>query len=78
MTQRYQRTTVRLLLALGGRSPMRASKAGPPAGGPHLQPDQRPGERGVGNPLSFEQLAAIHGGIGGIREKVHLPLYDAC
>ena len=61
-----------------GRSPMRASEAGAPAGGPHLQPDQRRvSAASAHTPLSFEQLAAIHGGIGGIREKVHLPLYDA-
>ena len=77
MIQRHQSTTVRLLLALGGRSPGRAAEAGSPAGDSHIQPEPRLGARGVRDPLSLEQLAEIHGGIRGIKEKVHLPIYDA-
>jgi len=77
MTQRHTSTTVRLLMALRGRSPERAAEAGQPLGDKRRQPDQRPSERGVGYQLSREQLEEMHGGIAGIKEKVHWPLYDA-
>ena len=77
MRQRHTRTTVRLMLALRGWAPVRPAETGQPSGGTRIQPDQRQYKQGVGSPLSVEQLAEIHGGIGGIREKVHLPLYDA-
>jgi hypothetical protein len=77
MTQRHTSTTVRLLMALMGRSPVRAAEAGTTSGGGRIQPDQRQHERCVGYHLSLEQLAEIHGGIAGIKEKVHLPLYDS-
>ena len=77
MPQRHPRTTGRLRLALTGQSLVRATEIGQPSGGTRLPPDQRQDARGVGSPLSLEHLAAIHGGIGGIKEKLHLPLYDA-
>lgn len=77
MPQRHTRTTICLLLALRGRLPVRAAEVGQASGGTCIQPDQRLYERGVAYPLSLDQLAEIHGGVGGIKEKVHIPLYDA-
>ena len=77
MTQRHQSKAVRLMLALMSRAPARAAEAGHPAEGECIQPDQRQCERCVEYPLSLAQLEEVHGGIAGIKEKVHLPLYDA-
>ena len=76
MTQRHQSTTVCLLLALGGRSPGRAAEAGSPAG-VHTSSQTAAGRARRRGSALLEQLAKIHGGIRGIKEKVHLPIYDA-
>jgi hypothetical protein len=74
MQQRHKSTTVRLMMALMGRLPVRAAEAGKPSGGERIQPDQRQCEPCFGYQLSLEQMQEIY---GGIKEKVHLPLYDA-
>jgi hypothetical protein len=77
MTQRHQSITVLLLRPPRGWSLRRVAEAGHPFGAKRRQPGQGPSERGVGSQLSCEQLEEIHGGRGGIKEKVHWPLYDA-
>jgi hypothetical protein len=73
MQQRHKSISVRLMMALMGWSP----ETGDHAGGERIQPDQRQCERCFGYQLSLEQMQEIHGGLRGIKEKVHLPIYDS-
>jgi hypothetical protein len=56
-------TTLSLIVALSGLSPVMAADAGRPSGGEKFQPDSRPIESPLGYKLSPEQMDKLYGGM---------------